>query len=185
MRGKSPKPFDILYWNSDSTRIPAHVHSFYLRQCYEDNAFAKGRLVLDGIQADPKQVTLPIYSLTALEDHIAPAYSIYLGMQLVKSPVTFVTSTSGHIAGVINPPNRHKYAYYATELLPSVSLPSQEAFQDWVKSTPRMEGSWWPHWLAWYTHMSPARIETQEAMKRPRTILGDAPGTYVHVRYEG
>jgi len=183
MRGQSPKPFDILYWNSDSTRIPAHVHSFYLRQCYGDNAFAKGYLVLDDICTDPKQVTTPIYSLAALEDHIAPAYSICLGMQHVKSPVTFVASTSGHIAGVVNHPNRHKYAYYATDDLPSSPPPSQEAFRKWVQSTPRTEGSWWPHWFDWFKRLSPTQVETQSTRQRPRRILGEAPGTYVHVRY--
>jgi polyhydroxyalkanoate synthase len=180
--GKPPKPFDVLYWNGDSTRIPAPVHSFYLQECYGNNAFTQCNLYLNGHHVNPQAISIPIYSLAALEDHIAPAYSIFLGMQHLKAPVTFVASTSGHIGGVINPPLRHKNAYYVSQDPPENM--NEEAFLSWMKTMPRHEGSWWPHWRQWYEKNSPTRIETQHVLEYPRTPLGDAPGDYIHVRYE-
>ena len=103
LRGKTPFPFDLLYWNSDATRMPAANHSFYLRNCYLDNKLTKGEMTIGGMQLDLKKVMMPVYNLATREDHIAPAKSAFLGAQYFGGPVKFVLSGSGHIAGVVNP----------------------------------------------------------------------------------
>jgi polyhydroxyalkanoate synthase len=112
LKGKAPFPFDLLYWNSDATRLPAANHSFYLRNCYLDNKLAKGKMSLSNTPIDLKAVKVPIYNLATREDHIAPAKSVMFGSKLFGGPVKFVVSGSGHIAGVINPPDKHKYQFW-------------------------------------------------------------------------
>ena len=104
IKGEAPFPFDLLYWNSDATRMPAANHSYYLRNCYLDNNITKGKLAIDGVTIDLGRITIPIYNLATREDHIAPAKSVYLGSSAFGGPVRFVLSGSGHIAGVVNPP---------------------------------------------------------------------------------
>src|SRR5260370_19997843 len=111
-KGKEPLPFDLLYWNADATRMPAANHSFYLRNCYLENNLARGEMVVGGEKLDLKSIKLPIYNLAAREDHIAPAKSVLLGSKFFGGPVRFVLAGSGHIAGVVNPPDRHKYQYW-------------------------------------------------------------------------
>ena len=112
LRGKAPMPFDLLYWNSDATRMPAANHAFYLRQCYLNNALAKGKMEIGGVKLDLKKVKVPLYNLATREDHIAPAKSAFLGSKFFGGPVKFVLSGSGHIAGVVNPPGKGKYQYW-------------------------------------------------------------------------
>ena len=112
LRGKDPFPFDLLYWNADSTRMPAANHSFYLRSCYQENALAKGEMKLAGELLDLKQVKIPIYNLATREDHIAPAKSVFKGCTFFGGPVEYVLSGSGHIAGVVNPPSKKKYQFW-------------------------------------------------------------------------
>jgi polyhydroxyalkanoate synthase len=112
LRGKAPFPFDLLYWNSDATRMPAANHSFYLRNCYLNNALAKGEMVIGGKRLDLKQIKLPVYNLATREDHIAPAKSVLLGSTLFGGDVKYVLAGSGHIAGVVNPPDKKKYQYW-------------------------------------------------------------------------
>ena len=112
LKGKEPLPFDLLYWNSDATRMPAANHSFYLRNCYLDNRLAKGEMDDRRRQARPRQVKVPIYNLATREDHIAPAKSVFLGSKFFGGPVRFVLAGSGHIAGVVNPPDKQKYQYW-------------------------------------------------------------------------
>ena len=104
MLGKQPMPFDLLYWNSDTTRMPEKLHLSYLRQCYRDNALALGKMMLGGVKLDLSQVTVPVYLQSAKEDHIAPANSVFKATHLFGGPVRFIIAGSGHIAGVINPP---------------------------------------------------------------------------------
>ena len=111
-RARSRRPFDLLYWNSDTTRMPAANHSFYLRNCYLDNTLAAGRMKIDGVRLDLRKVKTPIYNLATREDHIAPARSVFYGSSFFGGNVTFVLSGSGHIAGVVNPPVRKKYQYW-------------------------------------------------------------------------
>ncbi len=109
---KQPFPFDLLYWNSDTTRMPPANHSFYLREFYQNNRLAKGEMSLGGIKLDLSKITLPVYELATREDHIAPAKSVFKGAKLFSGPVRFVLAGSGHIAGVVNPPASGKYMHW-------------------------------------------------------------------------
>ena len=115
MLGKQPMPFDLLYWNSDTTRMPEKLHLSYLRQCYRDNALALGKMMLGGVKLDLSKVTVPVYLQSAREDHIAPAKSVFKATHLFGGPVRFIIAGSGHIAGVINPPAAKKYQYWTND----------------------------------------------------------------------
>jgi polyhydroxyalkanoate synthase len=176
LKGKSPFPFDLLYWNSDATRLPAANHSFYVRSCYLDNALAKGRMVLDNTRIDLKAVKVPIYSLATREDHIAPAKSVLLGCKYFGGPVRYVLAGSGHIAGVINPANKNKYQYWTGPRPRSANL------DGWLAKATEHPGSWWPDWLAWLKshdpRQAPARVPGDGALEP----IEDAPGSYVKVQ---
>src|SRR6202012_75831 len=137
--GKEPLPFDLLYWNSDATRMPAANHSFYLRSCYLENRLARGEMVIDGEKLDLKKVKLPIYNLATREDHIAPAKSVLLGSKFFGGPVRFVLTGSGHIAGVVNPPDKHKYQFWT-------GGPAKGDYDQWLGEAKETPGSWWTHW---------------------------------------
>ena len=175
LKGKAPSAFDLLYWNSDSTRMPAANHSFYLRNCYLDNTLARGEMVLAGKKLDLKKVTMPIYNLAAREDHIAPAQSVFTGSKCFGGPVDYVMSGSGHIAGVVNPPAKGKYQYWTDG-------PPKGDFDDWVKTAKEHPGSWWPHWLAWIEAQAPKRVKARVPGDGKLKPLADAPGEYVKVR---
>jgi polyhydroxyalkanoate synthase subunit PhaC len=176
MRGKKPLPFDILYWNSDATRMPASNHSYYLRNCYLDNRLSKGKMEIAGVTLDLHKVTVPIYNLATREDHIAPAKSVLCGSQFFGGPVKYVLAGSGHIAGVINPPNKPKYQYWTGE------KPSGSNVESWLKTATEHPGSWWPDWLEW--------LKAQDKKMVPARKLGGgklkpteaAPGSYVKVK---
>jgi polyhydroxyalkanoate synthase len=176
LKGKAPFPFDLLYWNADATRMPAANHSFYMRNCYLDNKLAKGEMVIDGAPLDLKAVTVPIYNLATREDHIAPAKSVLLGCKFFGGPVRFVMSGSGHIAGVVNPPDKKKYQYWTGQ------RPRNADLDGWLAKAKEYPGSWWPDWLVWLTRQGPtevpARIPGDGALK----AIEDAPGSYVRVR---
>ena len=142
-KGKEPLPFDLLYWNSDATRMPAANHSFYLRNCYLENNLAQGKMVIAGKKLDLKKVKVPIYNLATREDHIAPAKSVLLGSKFFGGPVRFVLAGSGHIAGVVNPPAKQKYQYWTG------AKPSGADLDKWLAKAKEHPGSWWPDWLAW------------------------------------
>src|SRR5436190_10713645 len=112
LKGKEPAPFDLLFWNSDATRMPAANHSFYLRNCYLENKLSKGEMVIGGERLDLEKITIPIYNLATREDHIAPAKSVFVGSRCFGGDVRFVLAGSGHIAGVVNPPEPVKYFYW-------------------------------------------------------------------------
>lgn len=174
LKGKSPPPFDLLFWNSDSTNMAEANHSFYLRNCYMQNTLAKGEMKLGGKTLDLKRVTVPIYNLAAKEDHIAPAKSVFVGSKLFGGPVTYVMSGSGHIAGVINPVAKPKYQFWT-------GGPVEGEFENWVAHAQETAGTWWPHWHAWLTEgdkLVPARAPGGEG----RNTLADAPGDYVRVK---
>ncbi|HEV7246788.1 MAG TPA: class I poly(R)-hydroxyalkanoic acid synthase [Shinella sp.] len=174
LKGQDPMPFDLLYWNSDSTRMPAANHSFYLRNCYLNNTLTKGNMVLAGKTLSLKDVKIPIYNLATREDHIAPAKSVFVGSQFFGGKVTYVMAGSGHIAGVVNPPDKMKYQFWTGGAV-------KGAFEDWVEKAKETAGSWWPHWHAWIKaeddRMVPAR-KTGGAMNS----IEEAPGSYVRVR---
>jgi polyhydroxyalkanoate synthase len=175
--GKDPFPFDLLFWNSDSTRMPAAMHAFYLRNMYLENKLATpGGISLAGTPIDLTRVDVPTYMISTREDHIAPWKATYAGTQIYKGPVRFVLSASGHIAGVINPPAANKYCYWT-----NVQTPADP--DAWFDKAKQHEGSWWLDWDAWVKKQSgkktvPARVPGDGKLP----ALDDAPGTYVKIR---
>ena len=176
LKGKAPFPFDLLYWNSDATRMPAANHSFYLRNCYLDNRLVKGRMSIDNTPVDLKRVRIPIYNLATREDHIAPAKSVMFGSKFFGGDVRFVVAGSGHIAGVINPPDKNKYQYWTGP------KPRNADIDDWLAKAKEHPGSWWPDWLLWITKQSPTEVPARLPGDGPLKPIEDAPGNYVKVR---
>ena len=175
LKGKEPSAFDLLYWNADSTRMPAANHSFYLRNCYLDNPLARGEMTIASKRLDLGRVTMPIYNLAAREDHIAPARSVFTGSKSFGGPGEYVMAGSGHIAGVVNPPAKRKYQYWTGDK-------PEGSFEDWVASATEHPGSWWPHWLAWLEGQAPKRVKAREPGGGVLEPLADAPGEYVKIR---
>jgi polyhydroxyalkanoate synthase len=174
-RGRTPPPFDLLYWNADATRMPAANHSFYLRNFYLENNLARGKLAIDGTSLDLKKVKLPLYNLATREDHIAPAKSVLFGSKYFGGPVRFVLSGSGHIAGVVNPPDKQKYQYWTGP------KPAGADLDQWLAKAEEHPGSWWPDWLAWLKAHDPEEVEARVPGGALEPIE-DAPGSYVKVR---
>ena len=175
LKGKEPLPFDLLYWNSDSTRMPAANHLFYLRNCYLDNTLSRGKMVLDDVKLDLADIKIPIYNLATREDHIAPPQSVFLGSQFFGGDVRFVLSGSGHIAGVINPPDKNKYQYWTG------STP-QGRYDDWLSKASETPGSWWPDWQSWIESMDSARVSPPKMGSAAYQPVMDAPGSYVLIK---
>ena len=178
--GRDPFPFDLLHWNQDSTRMPARMHSFYLRNMYMGNKLCRpGGITLAGVPIDVSKIMLPSYFVSAIEDHIAPWKTTYSGTQLLGGKSRFVLSGSGHIAGMINPPAASKYGYWTNEKLPG----SAEA---WFEGAKQHEGSWWTDWLDWLGPHLGGQVAAREVGKgsgkgRLRA-LEPAPGTYARRR---
>ncbi|HZZ87500.1 MAG TPA: class I poly(R)-hydroxyalkanoic acid synthase [Caulobacteraceae bacterium] len=175
LMGKEPRPFDLLFWNADQTRMPKALHLFYLRKFYGDNALAKGELVLDNVRLDLGAVKTPIYVQSSKEDHIAPYRSVYKGAKLFGGPVTFMMAGSGHIAGVINHPDAKKYQHWTNDALP-------ETVEAWMGGAHEHPGSWWPSWSEWLKSRSGGRVPARDPSKGPLKPLEDAPGSYVKVK---
>jgi polyhydroxyalkanoate synthase len=174
LQGKNPVPFDILYWNSDSTNMPATMHSQYLRWMYLHNDLIKpGKIHLNDTPIDISQITTPAFFLSTEKDHIAPWKTTYNGFQMMKGPKRFVLGGSGHIAGIINAPTVTKYGYRTNT---STKLNAD----DWFAKSKETQGSWWPEWLLWLNKYSGELINAPELEKLPYAPLTDAPGTYVH-----
>ena len=169
--GKKPFPFDLLYWNQDSTRMGAANHNFYLREFYCENRLAKGEMTMSGTRLDMNKVKLPVFELSTKEDHIAPAKSVFTGAALLGGPVEFVLSGSGHIAGVVNPPSKVKYQYWTNNK-------QAKTFEEWTESATEHPGSWWPYWSQWLAGHSGDWTTPREPGKKLGTIE-DAPGSYV------
>ena len=176
LKGKSPFPFDLLYWNADATRMPAANHSFYLRNCYLDNRLSKGEVVIGNTPIDLKSIKVPIYNLATREDHIAPAKSVLLGSKFFGGPVRFVLSGSGHIAGVVNPPEKQKYQYWTG------AKPRNADLDGWLAKAKEHPGSWWPDWFEWIKAQDPTEVPAREPGGGKLVPIEDAPGSYVKVR---
>ncbi len=175
MKGKKPMPFDLLYWNSDSTRLGAANHSYYLRNCYLENNLARGEMVIAGEKISLGEVTIPIYNLATREDHIAPARSAFVGSKYFGGPVDFVVSGSGHIAGVVNPPALKKYQFWTG------GKPEGE-FDSWLANAEEHPGSWWPHWHEWIKSNDNTMVSARKPGGKALKPLEPAPGSYVKVR---
>ena len=175
LKGKEPMPFDLLVWNSDSTRMPAANHRFYLRHCYLQNDLSNGRMVLGGETLDLKKVTIPVYELASREDHIAPARSVFTGAKCFGGPVRYVMAGSGHIAGVVNPPAKPKYQFWSDG-------PPAGDFESWVARANETPGSWWPDWIQWIAAQAPEKVPARKPGEGKLKALCDAPGDYVRVK---
>ena len=178
--GKEPFPFDLLYWNSDSTRMTCANHSFYLREFYLRNRLARGEMELGGHRLDLSRVTLPLYEIAAREDHIAPPDSVFISAKLFSSPVRFVLAGSGHIAGVVNPPYKEKYMYWAGgDETPGPSIRGHDTLEQWISVAEEVPGSWWPDFSQWLSERTGAQVEAREPGAPSFPPIEDAPGSYV------
>jgi polyhydroxyalkanoate synthase len=174
--GKDPFPFDLLYWNADSTRMPAAMHSFYLRKMYQENKLVEpGAIRFGNVPIDLTKIKLPTFILSTREDHIAPWRSTFAGTKLYQGPVKFVLSGSGHIAGVVNPPVPEKYAYWTNEK-------KAETPEAWLDGATQHPGSWWPEWGKWLRQFSGGDVPARKPGDGKLKPIEDAPGSYVMVK---
>jgi polyhydroxyalkanoate synthase len=178
--GRDPFPFDLLHWNQDSTRMPAKMHSFYLRNMYMKNKLREpGGITLAETSIDVSKVTVPSYFVSAIEDHIAPWKATYAGPQLLGGKARFVLSGSGHIAGMVNPPAANKYGYWTNEKLPKQA-------GEWFAAAKYHPGSWWNDWFGWLKAHLGAQVAARELGVGPgkarRKLIEAAPGSYARLR---
>jgi polyhydroxyalkanoate synthase len=172
LMGEDPPAFDILAWNSDSTRMPAAMHSFYLRSCYLKNELARGEMELAGMPLQLSDLTQDTYIVAAINDHITPWRSSYATTQLLKGEVRFVLSSSGHIAGIVNPPGP-KGRYWTNKELPAQAV-------TWFAAATEHQGTWWEDWAEWIGERAGERRPPPELGNDDYPALGDAPGRFVH-----
>lgn len=177
LMGRDPFPFDLLYWNSDSTRMPAQMHSFYLRNMYQENKLVEpGGIELDGVPIDLTKIDTPAFIMSAREDHIAPWTSTYAATQIYRGPIEYCLAGSGHIAGVVNPPEPEKYGYWTNKENPADA-------EEWLAGADESPGSWWPEWRTWIKQYAggsiPARVPGDGKLK----VIEAAPGSYASKRF--
>jgi polyhydroxyalkanoate synthase len=174
--GKDPFPFDLLYWNSDSTRMPAKMHSTYLRTMYLENRFCRpGGVTLGGVPIDLATIETPSCFVSTLDDHIAPWKATYAGAQLFAGPVKFILGKSGHIAGIINPPAANKYGYFIDG---DINVPADQ----WFARACSYDGSWWSEWARWVEPFCGPRVAARTPAGGKLPVIEPAPGSYVRVR---
>ena len=174
--GKEPFPFDLLFWNADSTRMPAVMHSYYLRKMYQENALVKpGALELGGVKIDLRKIKVPVYILSTKEDHIAPWKSTFAATQIYSGNTKFVLASSGHIAGVVNPPVSDRYSY-------RTNAKKAKTPAVWLEGATEHKGSWWPDWDKWVKKFAGTQVAAREPGKGKFKAIEDAPGSYVKVR---
>ena len=179
MLGKKPAPFDLLYWNQDSTRLPATNHKFYLREFYHENKLALGKMKLAGVTIDLAKIKLPVFELATREDHISPPKSVFTGAKMFGGPVEFVLAASGHIAGVISAPGKTKYPYWLNKRpLTDAACSTLDA---WLAGAEEVKGSWWPHWSTWLSGYSGDKVAARQPGARVG-VIEDAPGSYVKAK---
>ena len=175
LMGREPFPFDLLYWNDDSTNMPASMHSYYLRKLYRDNLLAKpGGISMGDTSIDLGKIKTPAYFLSTSEDHIAPWQATYEGARNFGGPKQFTLAASGHIAGVVNHPAKEKYCYWSS----SVDMPKKP--HEWMESTKEHAGSWWPHWQKWINDFTGEKTAARKIDKKK--AIEPAPGSYVKVK---
>jgi polyhydroxyalkanoate synthase len=171
--GKDAPAFDLLYWNSDATRMPAAMHTYYLNNMYVRNALAKGELSVKGVPVNLHDIKNDVYSVASIEDHIAPWRSVYKMTQMFAGDTRFRLGHSGHIAGIVNSPASGKGNYWTADANP----PTADA---WFASATKHAGSWWPEWMAWLVERSGERKPAPERLGNEKyPALVPAPGTYV------
>lgn len=176
LRGKSPVPFDILYWNADATNMPAKMHSQYLRWMYLHNDLIKpNKIHLNGTPLDVTQIDIPTFFVSTRKDHIAPWQTTYTGFQLMKGDKRFILGGSGHIAGIVIPPGSKKYGYWTNDYVGNLTA------EEWLASATEHSGSWWPEWFNWLQANSGETIAAPSLKNAPLKTKG-APGTYVMMK---
>ncbi len=176
--GKDPFPFDLLYWNSDSTRMPAAMHKFYLREMYIENKLIEpGGITLDGVPIDLSKVNVPKFLLSTREDHIAPWKSTYSGVHAYGGPVKFCLAASGHIAGVVNAAGSGKYSHWMNAKKPK----DPEA---WLAGATEHPGSWWPEWDKWIARHGGGKVPARAPGDGELDPIEDAPGSYVMAKFK-
>jgi polyhydroxyalkanoate synthase len=177
LRGEALPPFDVLFWNMDTTRMPYAMHSYYLRELYlENNLIKRDKLSIAGESIDLDQISQPLYVVTAEDDHIAPWKQCYRIRKYINvaAPVRFVLSTSGHILGIVNPPaNPPKRAYWIGE------PERNEHWEHWFDRAEKKSGTWWEDWTGWLGERSGELVPAYPAANRKFPALAAAPGTYV------
>ncbi|WP_051227474.1 class I poly(R)-hydroxyalkanoic acid synthase [Oceanospirillum beijerinckii] len=175
LKGERPAAFDLLYWNTDSTNMPAAMHKFYLRNMYLENNLIQGKVELNGTKIDLTKIETPVYFVSTIQDHIAKWTSTYSGAQAHSGPVKFVLAGSGHIAGVVNPPTKEKYGYWTNDKLPATP-------DEWFAGAEKHPGSWWPNWQEWVTANGYAdakgMVVAREPGKGKLSVIEPAPGSY-------
>jgi polyhydroxyalkanoate synthase len=175
LQGKKPPAFDLLVWNKDSTRMPARMHARYLRACYLNNEFARGEFEVDGRKLEPEKVDVPAYILAAVDDHIVPWLSGYKTTQLLGGENRFVLSTSGHIAGIVNPPSP-KAKHWVNDELPKDP-------QEWKANATLVEGTWWDDWTTWIAKQGGPKVAARATLgSADHPPIAPAPGSYVRTR---
>jgi polyhydroxyalkanoate synthase len=173
LMGQDPPAFDILAWNTDSTRMPAAMHAFYLRNFYVENKLAAGELEIAGKTIDLSVIKAPTYVVSAINDHIVPWKSAYKNVCLISGPVRFVLSSGGHIAGIVSPPGPKVWHMVAdAETMPATG-------DGWREVAERRSGSWWEDWSRWSDANSGPLQEPPRMGSAKYPVLGDGPGTYV------
>ena len=169
LQGQAPVPFDLLYWNSDSTNMPFKMHSEYMRWMYLNNDLVKpDKIKIHDTLIDVRRIDVPAFFVSTQKDHIAPWRSTYQGFQILSGKKRFVLGGSGHIAGIVIPPGKDKYGYYTSEIYPQDP-------EEWLAGASYSPGSWWPEWLEWLKQHSGRVVKA----KFPLEPLADAPGSYV------
>ncbi len=176
--GKAPFPFDLLYWNSDATRMPAAMHGFYLRKMYQENLLVRpGAITLKNVPIDLGRIAIPVFILSTREDHIAPWKATYAATQLYSGPVSFILSGSGHIAGVVNPEGSDKYGYWDSDETAYPKSPDK-----WLAAAKFHDGSWWPAWRQWLARQSGGTMPARKPGAGKLKAIEDAPGSYVKTK---
>jgi len=178
LMGRDPMPFDLLYWNSDSTRMPGKMHSFYLHNLYEKNLLCEPNgISLDGVGIDLTKVETPAYFISTKEDHIAPWKGTYVATQLYRGKTRFTLAGSGHIAGVVNPPENKKYGHWTNDETPADA-------DDWFAGAAETAGSWWPEWRKWIKKYAGGSAAARSPGDGKLKVLEDAPGSYASTRFD-
>jgi len=173
--GRDPLAFDILYWNSDTTRMPVAMHMQYLRECYRDNLLAQGKMKLAGTKIDLTKIKIPVFLQSSKEDHIAPAKSVFKALKLFSGPTEFMMAGSGHIAGVVNPPSAKKYQFWT-------NTKKAETLDEWRAGATETPGSWWHYWDQWLAPKSGKKVKARVPGDGALPALEDAPGSYVKMK---
>jgi polyhydroxyalkanoate synthase len=177
--GKEPMPFDLLYWNSDSTRMPKAMHTYYLRNMYQKNLLREpGGIEVDGVKIDLRKVKVPVCIVSTKDDHIAPADATYAATQLYSGPVKFILAGSGHIAGIVNPEGSEKYGYWVT----GNRAKNPPTPQEWLEKAKQKPGSWWPEWQKWIAPNSGEKVPARKPGDGKLKPIEPTPGSYVKVK---